>query len=433
MLSLRVSRIRLAVRQFSSPSAIDYDSFITPLAKRRPPSAIRSLEPLMSIPGMISLGGGLPNPAAFPISGFTIKLKEGEPIELTPSQVVAALQYSSTRGYGELLEWLKRHQIETHSPKYTGWDTIVTVGSQDGLARAFDTLLDQNTSLLLEDPTYSGALAPLRPLQCNLVPVPTDGGGIIPSAMAQILDNWNSPKAKPRVLYTIPTGQNPSGATLNNARRTELYQIARKHNLLILEDDPYWYLQLDNKPGQDRIRSLFSMDSDGRVLRFDSFSKVLSSGLRMGWVTGPAPIIDKIQLSMQASILHNSTLSQIVTLALLNRWGTEGFQKHILSVQAFYRNRRDICVEYAEKHLKGLAEWTTPSAGMFLWLKLLGVEDSQELIQKRALEKKVLMVPGQAFSPLQRPSPFVRASYSTASPEHMDEAFSRLAQILKEK
>jgi kynurenine/2-aminoadipate aminotransferase len=137
------------------------------------------------------------------------------------------------------------------------------------------------------------------------------------------------------------------------------------------------------------------MDTDQRVLRFDSFSKILSAGIRLGWATGPKPLIDRIALHEQSTILHPSGLSQMVLSAVLHQWGQDGFQKHTQSVAQFYQQKRDAFIKSAEKHLTGLAEWTVPHAGMFVWIKLLDLDDSFDFVKTKAIEKKVLLVPGK--------------------------------------
>jgi kynurenine/2-aminoadipate aminotransferase len=235
-------------------------------------------------------------------------------------------------------------------------------------------------------------------------------------------------------LYLIPTGQNPSGATLSNERREQIYKLAQKYNLIIMEDDPYWHLRL--KPyktaaPQEPLMSLFSMDTDGRVLRFESFSKIVSSGLRLGFVVGPTPLITKIQFAQQASTLHTAGLSQAMLIVLLQKIGPSGWDAHIANVQDFYTERRNKFLEYAEKHLTGLAEWWIPSAGMFVWFKFLGIDDSLQLIQEKAISAKVLMVPGRSCSVNDKPSPYARAAFSIASDAEMDEALRRLAEMLR--
>eukprot|EP01126_Amoeba_proteus_P000488 TRINITY_DN1013_c0_g1_i2.p1 TRINITY_DN1013_c0_g1~~TRINITY_DN1013_c0_g1_i2.p1 ORF type:complete len:315 (-),score=71.95 TRINITY_DN1013_c0_g1_i2:220-1164(-) len=310
---------------------------------------------------------------------------------------------------------------------------MVSNGSQDALFKAFDVLLEPgNSSLIVENPTYSGALAGLLPMRINLVGIDVDRDGMKVDDLEFLLKNWDQLhpcKPPPRVIYTIPTGQNPSGATLTNSRREKLYSLAEEHNLIILEDDPYWDLAYQ----EDKIKSFISMDRSHRVVRFDSFSKICSAGLRLGFVTGPKCLVEIIQLHQQASGLHPSGISQMLLLKLLEHWGSEGFDAHVKKVREFYKERRDQILFFCEKYLrKELVEWEQPSAGMFLWLKVMGIEDTSQLILGEAVKSKILMVPGRAFSPTSKPSPYVRASFSTVPRENLEEAIIRFSVLLEE-
>ncbi|ORY46995.1 PLP-dependent transferase [Rhizoclosmatium globosum] len=412
-------------------SLMDYSRFISPKSARRQPSAIRSLAPLLSLPGMISLGGGNPHPDSFPYVGLSFRLRSGEVIDVPEKEVQQALQYSPTNGIPQLVSWLKNLQLTEHKPP-TGdnFEICLGNGSQDVLTKAFDMLLSEGDTLLCESPAYVGSLAYLRPLGCKFAEVPSDGEGLQPEALESVLANWKDIATRPRVLYTVPIGGNPTGCSTTLDRKKKIYEIARKYDIIILEDDPYYYLQF----GNTRTASYFSMDVDQRVLRFDSFSKILSAGVRVGWVTGPKPLVDRIVLHSQASILHASGMSQMMVYKVLEHWGIEGFLAHTSQVSAFYENKGKAFMQSAEKHLKGLAEWVQPNAGMFVWIKLLnGVMDSSSLIKTKAVEKKVLMVPGFEFFPNPRTTPYVRASFSTATEEEIDIALARLAEIIKEE
>lgn len=216
----------------------------------------------------------------------------------------------------------------------------MTTGSQDAIGKALDILVNDGDPIIVENPTYPGTLAAMAAMALQLVPVDIDEHGMKTDELEKLLDNWDNSKKKPKVIYTIPTGQNPSGATLSNARREHLYKIAQKHNLLIMEDDPYWHLRLKPykavsaaRADTEPLRSIWSMDTDGRVMRFDSFSKVASSGIRIGLVTGPNPIITKIQLVSQATTLHTAGIPQAMLVALLQKWGWVGWDAHISKVQ----------------------------------------------------------------------------------------------------
>jgi kynurenine/2-aminoadipate aminotransferase len=427
-----------------------YDQYISKRSLLRRPSAIRELQPLLTIPGMISLGGGMPNKEMFPFQRITAELKDGTSIEIvTPETVDEALQYSQTPGIPRLLRHLEDIQSREHGRSSETTRICVTTGSQDALAKAFDMLLNDGDSLIIESPTYSGSLAYLEPMSCHLVGVETDQDGMIPSQLEDTLVYWDSRfpgKRKPKVLYTIPTGGNPTGATMPNNRKEEVYRICQRHDLLILEDDPYFYMQF-NQSGRDssrstRTKSFFSMDSaDGRVVRFDSLSKLLSSGIRIGFATGPAELIERLELHSQSTTLHTSGISQSLVASYFDHLESsnpgesgfyDGFIKHVNTISDFYLARRDVFLASAEKHLIGLCEWNTPSAGMFVWLKINGCENSRDLVKTKGLEAKVLFVPGESFYPCTSgPSPYVRAAYSTASYEDIDEAVRRFACLIK--
>ena len=444
---------RRASRAFSARRTPDYDSFLTPTSRRRRPSAIRALQPLLATPGMISLGGGMPNPATFPFSHLRVGLAGdgagAEELNIDGDELTAALQYSASTGLPPLTERLINMQRAEHAPPAAaygadggGLKVHVATGSQDILVKAFEMLLTPESALLVEEPTYSGSLAFLQPYGPRLVGVATDGGGLVPASLRAALEReGRTAPGRPRVLYTIPVGANPTGGSLSLERKREIYALAREYDLLLLEDDPYYFLQFGDGP---RTPSLLSMDEDGRVLRFDSLSKLLSSGLRVGYATGPAALVDRLELHTQATSLHTSGVSQALVLALLKHWGAGdaahgdgglgGFDAHVRGVARFYEAQCEAFLAAADTHLTGLAEWTAPSAGMFSWIKLLnGIEDSDALVMEKAVGKKVLLVPGTSFMPQQgTKTPYVRASFSTASPEQIDEALQRLAALVRE-
>ncbi|KAI1238382.1 hypothetical protein IHE44_0013108, partial [Lamprotornis superbus] len=397
-----------------------------------------------SPPSLISLAGGAPNPNVFPFKKATVDIGYGTPIEIGEDLMKRALQYSASAGIPELLSWLKDFQRTLHDPPTANYspeqgqmEVCVTTGSQEGLCKVFEMLINPGDNILLDAPTYSGTLAAvsipylqniLRPLGCNIINIPSDQHGIIPKALKEILSAWSPEDVKncsnhpPKFLYTIPNGCNPTGNSLTAERKKEIYQLARKYDFLIIEDDPYYFLQFE-KPWAP---TFLSMDVDGRVIRTDSFSKILSSGLRIGFLTGPKPLIDRVVLHIQVSTMHTSTftqastkppneLSQIMISQLLQQWGQKGFLEHIDRIQ------RDAMLTAADKWLKDLAEWYPPAAGMFLWIKVKGISDTQQLIMEKALKKEVLLVPGGAFNiDSSEPSSYVRASFSLSSPAQMD-------------
>ena len=326
---------------------------------------------------------------------------------------------------------------------FQAWSVAVTNGSQDGLAKVMEMLIGEGDTVLTETPTYSGALSILRPLCCRIVGLPCDGDGLIPDAMRERLASWNETTdgRRPRILYAIPTGQNPSGSTMTEERRRAIYQICCDFDILILEDDPYYFLHYGHSPvppaGSDALfsrpyqPSLFSLDVQGRVIRFDSLSKVLSSGLRLGYVTGPVGFVNVMLLCIQATNLHSAGIAQVMAAKYMKHLGEQGWKRHVTAVSLFYARRRDLLLSYCDKYLQGLVEYTVPSAGMFVWFKLVGVEDSKLLIETEARKALVLLVPGQVFMPNGEVSNYVRASFSLATEADMEVAMERFATVLK--
>uniref|UniRef100_A0A0B8RQC7 Kynurenine/alpha-aminoadipate aminotransferase, mitochondrial n=1 Tax=Philothamnus irregularis TaxID=1899461 RepID=A0A0B8RQC7_9SAUR len=423
---------------------MNYSRFITAVSAARKASPIRVLTELMqqSPPSLISLAGGAPNSNTFPFKTATIIIKDETRVEIKEELMKRALQYSASAGIPELLSWLKDLQKTVHNPPTVDYspqegqmEMCITTGSQEGLCKVFEMLINPGDNILLDAPTYPGTLAALRPLGCNIINVLSDQHGMIPKALKEVLSRWDPEDVKklkndtPKFLYTIPNGGNPTGASLTTERKKEIYQLARQYDFLIIEDDPYYFLQF-NKPWAP---TFLSMDIDGRVIRTDSFSKILSSGLRIGFLTGPKPLIDRVILHIQVSTMHTSTFTQLIIAQLLQQWGLKGFLDHVDSVVDFYKQQRDVMLNAADKWLKGLADWHIPAAGMFLWIKIKGVPDTQELIMKKALEKQVLLVPGCSFNiNSSDPSSHVRASFSLSSPSQIDQGFQRLADLIKE-
>ncbi|CAC5372201.1 AADAT [Mytilus coruscus] len=417
---------------------MNYTRFLNRLSLARKPSPIRILTAILneSSPEMISMAGGMPNTQTFPIVEASFKLRDGTVLELDQNIMNKGLQYAPTPGLPDLVQWINGLQ-----------------------SRAFEALVSEGDNVLLEHPTYSGTLAIVGPMAANLIPVNSDSHGLDPSHLRKTLSRWSPSDVStpgsgaPKILYCIPNGGNPTGTSLSLERKKEIYKIAQEYDLLILEDDPYFYIQF-TKP---YIPSLLSMDVDGRVLRFDSMSKLVVIrvnrgyplnfnicyqnlhlkqdiyGMRIGVLTGPKPIVDRVNLHMQCSLMHASGLSKVFLIKLFEHWGHDGFLEHAEKTAAFYEMKRDLCLKSAEKHLKGLAEWSLPTGGMFLWLKL-NVKDTKKMIEVKAREKNVLFVPGSAFMIDQtQPCSYIRASYSTATPEEMDLAFKRLADLIREE
>ncbi|KAI0260454.1 pyridoxal phosphate-dependent transferase [Gloeopeniophorella convolvens] len=427
--------------------ASSYTSFLSEAAKARKPSPIRGLFPLEKTPGVISLLAGKPNAALFPFTGVQFTARSADPaaeeetlLRVDADLLGTGLQYAPTDGIAPMVEWLTSFQEHEHGRRRSeGWRISVTAGSQDAIYKAVQALVNPGDPVLIEKPVYAGVIPMFETLHCDMIEIETDANGIQSRSLRETLETWPSSKPKPKILYTVPYGCNPTGMTTTLARRHEVLELSRKHGIIILEDDPYYFLYFGNEP---RIPSYFTLEAQtgdrsvGRVLRFDSFSKILSAGFRIGFVTGPTPLLNAIDMHTATANLQASSFGQAVVLTLLHAWGREGFLAHAHNVAQFYRAKRDIFEAAMRRYLDGLAEWSTPEAGMFFWFKLLLGEDgdSASLIQTKAFENGVLALPGTVFLPNGARTAYVRAAFSTLEEGEVNEALRRLrAVLLKER
>jgi len=422
-----------------------YTDFLSAVAKMRKPSPIRVLFPLEKTPGVISLLAGKPNDAMFPFSSFQFGSHDpsdpSKSLHLSVDEDILrqGLQYGPTSGIEPCVEWITVLQEREHGRNRSeGWRLSITNGSQDALYKAIHATVDPGDSVLVEKPVYAGVIPLLDSLNAVMIDVEADSHGIKSSSLRVILETWPTSKPKPKVLYTVPYGCNPTGVSTTLERKLEILQLARKHHFLIFEDDPYYYLYYGDGP---RIPSYFTLEARtgevGHVLRFDSFSKVFSAGIRFGFATGPTVLLNAIDMHTATSNLQASSFVQSIVVTLLQTWGFDGFAAHTRNVAQFYRARRDVFEAALRRHLDGLAEWTSPEAGMFFWFKILfpdGKEgDSFELISTKAYAGGVVALPGTSFFANGDKTAFVRASFSLLEEAEIDEALRRLrVVILKE-
>ncbi|KAJ3648809.1 hypothetical protein Zmor_020582 [Zophobas morio] len=420
-------------------ASIDYNYFISPHASRRRPALTRELtKRAYAVKDTISLAEGMPNEVTFPFEKMQILMKDGTTLTLQGQQLHAALQYIPTQGYPPLVKTLKEFMQKVHQPpNWQDRDLIVTNGSQDGISKSIELCIQEGDPVLVQNPLYTGTEIVLKPFKAELIGIDHDQYGMSAQKLLDVLEDRKAKYTEegggckmPKVLYLNPTGSNPTGTTMPAERRREIYNICCKYNILILEDDAYCFMHfLDENPP-----SFLSLDTEGRVVRFDSLSKVLSSGLRMAWITAPKQIIANIELHIQSSYLHSSTLSQVITENLLQTWGHDKFMEHLNFVKKYYKARRDLTIVSMERHLKGLCEWTVPTGGMFVWIKVHGVSDVYDMLMSRGLKKGITFVPGHAFmaDPTKACS-YIRASYSKASPKQIEKAMKLLAELIREE
>lgn len=419
-------------------SAIDYGYFINAISARRRPALTREITKRQynGPKDQISLAEGVPNEITFPFESIAVTLKDGSKFDIKGQELASALQYIPTQGYPPLLKCVKEFTQKIHNPP--GWDKyemIITNGSQDGMSRTLEMILEENDSMLVQNPYYAGTEAIVKPLNVNVIGIDQDQFGIIPQKLVDALENCKKYTEEgggrmPKVMYLNPTASNPSGRTIPTDRKREIYQICCKYNIIILEDDAYYFLHfLDEQPV-----SFLSLDTEGRVIRLDSMSKVLSSGLRLGWLIGPKKLVENIEIHISSCIIHSSVLSQVILENLFRKWGINGLLSYFEKVAAFYRVRRDFTIACMEKHLKGLCEWEIPTGGMFIWFKVLGVSDVYDMLLTRGLKKHITFIPGQNY--MADPAAacnYIRASYSKATLKQIEKAMQTLAELIREE
>lgn len=384
-------------------------------------SPIRELLKLTQRPEIISFAGGLPAAELFPIDAFQQASER-----LLSQQGQLALQYSTTQGYLPLREMIARHG-ERYGLRVGPENILITSGSQQALDLLGRLMIDRGDRVLIERPSYLGALQAFSVYGPEFVSLPLDEDGVQVNGLAAAL---NRPV---KYMYILPNFHNPGGVTLSQARREQLVASARRSGVPIIEDDPYGQLRYEG----DHVPTLYSLDQElaastgsgsSNVIYVSSFSKVLAPGLRLAWVIGPAPLVERLELLKQAADLHTSTYCQMLAYEV-SRGGF--LDEHIRTLRAAYRERRDAMLAALEAHFQPGIHWTRPQGGLFLWLTLPAGLDSEVLLQA-ALEQNVAFVPGSAFyADGDEGRRHCRLNFSCMPPDRIEEGIRRLAGVIE--
>ena len=364
-----------------------------------------------------------------------------------------------------------------HNPPYREWLCTFTIGSTSALDMILRMFAKPGMYILSEEYTFTTFIETAKPMGMYVKGVPVDNEGISPEGLDRVLSTWDSAAhggaEKPWLLYTVPTGQNPTGSMHSTQRRHELYAVAQKHDLLILEDEPYYFLQMQPYLGpgheappppssvddflQALAPSYLSLDVDGRVLRLDSFSKVLAPGSRLGWLTGPEKLVQRYQRHSDVSTQGPCGFSQLALFKLLDEhWGHEGYLKWLIYIRLAYSKRRDVLLDACHEFLpQEVCSWRPPAAGMFFWIEVmwrnhplaqtLSFEDLEEKIWQKGIEKNALLLKGSFFEARRYAPPevgggrakeqsmFFRATYAAAPEGNIREAVRRFGEAVREE
>ncbi|KAF2118560.1 pyridoxal phosphate-dependent transferase [Lophiotrema nucula] len=468
------------------PLAKRWDHIISEEARIRKGNSLKKAAKFLGKAGIISLGGGLPSSEYFPFEELSLKVptigkfSEAETREsgvtITAGKhdlakdksifdISTAFNYGQGTGAAQLLRWVTEHTELVHSPPYQDWRCTMSIGSTSALDMALRMLSRPGDMILSEEYTFATAVETAAPLGVRVTGIPMDAEGLLPSAMDDILHTWNVSirgARKPHLLYTVPTGQNPTGATQSLDRRRAIYEVCQKHDIYIIEDEPYYFLQMQPYTGPNApdvpppknhaeflsslVPSLLSMDTDGRVMRLDSFSKVLSPGSRVGWVTASEQLTTMYQKHADVSTQGPAGMSQLILFKLLeDHWGHSGYLDWLIHIRLEYTRRRNVILEACERHVpREVVSWKPPMAGMFHWLKIefkkhpdypaKPIEDIEEQIFMRVIDHGALVMRGSWFyanSEEEHDTLFFRATYAAAAADRIEEGIRRFGEAVR--
>lgn len=432
---------------------------------------------------MVSLGGGLPSSEYFPFEELSVKVPNAPSFAsnsrcstlsagkhdlaqgTSDFDIATAFNYGQGYGAAQFLRWIVEHTEMVHSPPYQDWSCTMTVGSTSAIDMGLRMFCHRGDWILSEEFTFPTAVETASPMGVRVAGVAMDSGGLRADALDEVLTNWDESirgGPKPFVLYTVPTGQNPTGSTQSAQRRKQVYAIAQKHDLIIFEDEPYYFLQMQPYTGPNSpsvpppssheafldslVPSYLSLDVDGRVMRLDSFSKVIAPGARVGWITASDQIVERYRQHADVSTQSPSGMSQLVLFKLLDEhWGHKGYLDWLLHIRMEYTTRRDTLLDACEKYIpREVASWVPPMAGMFHWFKVdyrkhpewpgKGREEIEDEIFHAIVDHGTLLMKGSWFCPegqTDADEMYLRATYAATPLEDIKEGVRRLGEAFR--
>ncbi len=380
-------------------------------------SEVRALFAVASRPEIVSLAGGMPDVAALPMDVMAATMSD-----LVAGQGPTALQYGSAQGDPGLREALcavMAMEGITAEPD----NVVVTVGSQQALDLLARIFVDPGDVVLTESPTYVTAIATFRACQADLVSVAMDDDGLIPQALSDTIGRLTAAGRCPKLLYTVPTFQNPAGVTLAAERRGAVVEICQRAGVLIVEDNPYGLLGFEGGP----MRPLRADAPEDAVVYLGSMSKTLAPGLRVGWALAPPAVKDKLVLAAESAMLSHSVFAQLVVQRYLS---TQPWADQLKGLRVMYRARRDAMLDALAVAMPAGATWTRPAGGFFVWVTLPDGVDARAMLP-RAIAARVAYVPGIGFHPDGQGANTMRLSYCFPSPDRVTEGVNRLGRVLR--
>ncbi|MEM4723858.1 MAG: PLP-dependent aminotransferase family protein [Candidatus Hadarchaeum sp.] len=392
----------------------DWEGALAKRTERMTSSIIRETLKLMSTPGLISLGGGMPAPELFPIREFQEACRY-----ILEHEGPQALQYSVTEGYPPLKQYLVA-KMQKYGVPAEEENILIVNGSQQALDLIGKVFLNPGDTVLTDRPTYLGAIQAWSSYEARFVTVPLDDDGTRVDLIEDILK-----RERVKFIYSLPNFHNPAGVTLSLERRHKLVELAARYGVFIVEDDPYGELRFE---GED-ITPIIVLHKENTIY-LSTFSKTLAPGIRLGWIVAPARVLGRLVQAKQAADLHTSIFVQMIANDICQR----GFlRQHVKNIRNMYRERCKVMLSAMERYFPPGVRWTRPQGGLFLWVILPEGTDSMELL-KAALEEKVAFVPGSAFYPDGVSGKnTLRLTFSTATPEMIEEGIKRLGKAIQKQ
>ena len=378
-------------------------------------SDVRELLKLTARPEIISFAGGLPAPELFPVADLKTAMDA-----VMDENGTAALQYGVTEGPRHLREQIAARLADKNNIHTDPDQLILTAGSQQGLDFIGKLFLNPGDVVVLESPSYLGAINAFKQYEPNFVEVPTDDGGMIIEELDRVLATTENVK----LIYVIPDFQNPSGRTMPLERRKQFMEVISKYEIPTIEDNPYGDLRFKG----EFLPALRSMDEKDLIIYFGTFSKILSPGFRMGWINAREEIIEKVNLIMQASALQTPTINALVISKYLDMFDID---EHVEKIRAVYKRRAQLMIDTMRAEFPPQVKFTDPDGGLFTWVELPEGIDTRELAPK-AMAQNVAYVPGSGFYPSGNTKNCMRLNYSNATDERIVEGIKRLGKVLRE-
>ncbi|HAL15411.1 MAG TPA: aminotransferase [Anaerolineaceae bacterium] len=399
-----------------------WDNRYAQRTQRMKASAIRELLKITENPEIISFAGGLPAPEVFP----TEEIREACN-RVLKDQSALALQYGATEGYLPLREMIARHASRS-GVQIRPNNILITSGSQQALDLIGKIFINHGDRLLVESPTYLGALQAWNQYGAEYVTVRTDDDGMVSEDIEQAL------RTGPKFIYVLPNFQNPMGVTMSMERRVKLVEMADRYGVPLVEDDPYGQLRFEgeNLPGVNVLDAQLHVQNGrytGNVIYFSTFSKILSPGLRLAWMIAPDEVISKLALAKQGTDLHTATFNQVVAYEVSRHGFLDNHVKHICEV---YSERRNVMLDSLAEYMPEGVTWTHPHGGLFLWVRVPESCDTTKMFPA-AIRNKVAYVPGESFHPNGGGTNTMRLNFSYCKPATIVEGISRLGNMLKEE